>query len=133
MNKSQRLIELMMIVNKKQQFTARELAEESGVSVRTILRDLRQLEELGVPLYTEYGPRGGFRLLKEKLLPPLTFLEQEAFAIFFAVQLLQEYKTIPFGKDATRALSKFYQVLSPHTQKQIDAMKRCVRILGSSS
>ncbi|GAV10912.1 hypothetical protein PBN151_0839 [Paenibacillus sp. NAIST15-1] len=127
MNKSQRLIELMMIVNKKQQFTARELAEESGVSVRTILRDLRQLEELGVPLYTEYGPRGGFRLLKEKLLPPLTFLEQEAFAVFFAVQLLQEYKTIPFGKDATRALSKFYQVLSPHTQQQIDAMKLCVR------
>ncbi|WP_430109152.1 helix-turn-helix transcriptional regulator [Paenibacillus sp. B1-33] len=127
MNKSQRMIELMMLVNKKQQFTARELAEECGVSVRTILRDLRHLEELGVPLYTEYGRNGGFRLLKEKLLPPLSFLEEEAFAIFFAVQLLQEYKTIPFGKEAMQALSKFYQVLPAATQKQIDAMQRCVR------
>lgn len=127
MNKSQRMIELMMLVNKKQQFTARELAAECGVSVRTILRDLRHLEELGVPLYTEYGPNGGFRLLKEKLLPPLCFLEQEAFAIFFAVQLLQEYKTIPFGKEAMQALSKFYQVLPAATQQQIDIMKSCVR------
>ena len=123
MQKSKRLIELMMLINKKQHFTARELAEECGVSLRTIQRDLADLEELGVPLYTEFGPKGGYRLLKEKLLPPLTFTENEAIAMFFAYESLQNYTSVPFGKEATSALTKFYSVLPPNTKRKIDELK----------
>ena len=60
MSKTKRLIELMMTVNAKRKFTARELAEEFNVSYRTILRDLDELSELGVPLYSEVGADGGY-------------------------------------------------------------------------
>ncbi|EHQ61423.1 hypothetical protein PDENDC454_15242 [Paenibacillus dendritiformis C454] len=127
MQKAKRLIELMMLINKKQQFTARELAEACGVSLRTIQRDLRDLEELGVPLYAEFGPKGGYRLLKEKLLPPLTFTENEAVAMFFAYQSLHNYASIPFGEEAVSALSKFYNVLPPNAKRTIDRLKDCIQ------
>ena len=51
MSKSKRLIDLMMTVNRMRKFTVRELADQFGVSSRTILRDLQELSELGSPLF----------------------------------------------------------------------------------
>lgn len=71
MSKSKRLIELMMRVNERKKFTVQELADEFNVSYRTMLRDLQELCELGVPLYSEVGVHGGYHLLKEKEIPDL--------------------------------------------------------------
>lgn len=49
MAKSKRLIEMMMSINKKKSFNAKELANEFGVSTRTIVRDMQELSALGVP------------------------------------------------------------------------------------
>jgi predicted DNA-binding transcriptional regulator YafY len=48
----------MVRVQAKPRFTAAELAEEFGVSRRTILRDLQALSEMGVPLRSTSGPGG---------------------------------------------------------------------------
>lgn len=82
MSKSKRLLDLMMTVNRKRKFTVKELADEFNVSSRTILRDLQELGELGVPLYSEVGPHGGYQVLNERILPPIAFTEEEAVAIF---------------------------------------------------
>ncbi|WP_281887354.1 YafY family protein [Paenibacillus sp. YYML68] len=126
MSKSKRLMELMIVVNKKRRFTVRELAEEFGVSTRTIMRDLQVLDELGLPLYAEYGPNGGYRVLNERLLPPIMFSEQEAVAMFFAYQSLQHYGALPFNEESTSALNKFYYYLPDDTKQKIDQMRRRV-------
>jgi predicted transcriptional regulator YdeE/biotin operon repressor len=63
--KSKRLLELMKRVTQLQRFTVQELAEEFGVSYRTMWRYLQELSELGVPLYSEPGAAGGYRVLRE--------------------------------------------------------------------
>lgn len=126
MNKTQRLIQLMMAVNERMAFTTKELAQEFGVSERTMHRDLQELSELGMPLYTEFGPHGGYRLLKKRMLPPILFTEQEAVAMFFAFQSLQYYGALPFAAESTSALSKFYHYLPTDTKKRIDALKNRV-------
>lgn len=55
MQKSQRLIQLMMMINAKKSFTVKELADEFGLSVRTLSRDLDELSGLGVPIYSVQG------------------------------------------------------------------------------
>ncbi len=82
MSKAERLIEMMITINAKKDFTADELANEFSVSKRTILRDLQELEQAGFPLYSEVGAAGGYHILRERILPPIAFSESEAKAIF---------------------------------------------------
>ncbi|PAV28686.1 transcriptional regulator [Virgibacillus profundi] len=123
MSKAQRLIELMMTVNTKRKFTARELAEEFGVSYRTILRDLDELSAIGVPLYSEVGADGGYHVLKERMLPPVLLKESEAVALYFAFQSLQFFGSLPFETETGYVLKKFYLYLPQDTKARIDTMK----------
>jgi predicted DNA-binding transcriptional regulator YafY len=123
MSKSKRLMELMMTVNRKRKFKVQELAHEFGVSTRTILRDLQELSELGVPLYSEVGPHGGYQVLKERILPPIAFTEEEAVAIFFACHALRHYSFLPFKSESSSALGKFYYYMPGDVRDRIDQMK----------
>lgn len=126
MPKSKRLLELMLTVNRKRKFTVKELAQEFGVSTRTILRDLQELSELGVPLYSEVGPHGGYQVLKERILPPIAFTEEEAVAIFFAIHALRHYSSLPFSAEASSALKKFYQFMPQDVRDRIEQMRNRV-------
>lgn len=126
MSKSKRLMDLMMTVNRKRKFTVKELAREFGVSARTILRDLQELSELGVPLYSEVGPHGGYQVLKERILPPIAFTEEEAVAMFFAIHALRHYMYMPFETESSSALSKFYFYMPTDVRDRIDEMKNRV-------
>ncbi|CAM4215952.1 helix-turn-helix transcriptional regulator [Paenibacillus typhae] len=123
MSKSKRLLDLMMTVNRKRKFNVRELADEFGVSTRTILRDLQELGELGVPLYSEVGPHGGYQVLNERILPPIAFTEEEAVAIFFASHALRHYEYLPFKEASVTALRKFYHYMPGDVRDRIDEMK----------
>ncbi|WP_418302653.1 helix-turn-helix transcriptional regulator [Lysinibacillus fusiformis] len=124
MHKAQRLIQLMMKVNERKKFTIQEMAEECGVSRRTMIRDLMELSELGVPLYSEAGPNGGYRVLREKVLPPISFTEHEAIALFFACQSLHNYKALPFKNEVNTALDKFFYYLSSELKQKIESMQQ---------
>lgn len=128
MIKSQRLIQLMMAINAKKSFTVRELADEFGLSPRTITRDLQELSGVGFPIYAVQGRGGGYRLLQERMLPPIAFSESEAAAIFFACQSLQYFGSVPFDESATSAIRKFYHYLPADAKEQIDRLKDCVVI-----
>src|SRR5690606_5862475 len=93
------------------------------VSKRTILRDLQELSELGVPLYSEVGPHGGYQVVRERVLPPIAFTEEEAAAMFFAVHALRHYASLPFEAESASALRKFYQFMPQDVKERIDRMK----------
>ncbi|GAA4849675.1 YafY family protein [Paenibacillus vulneris] len=126
MGKSRRLIELMMAVNRKRKFTVKELAEEFGVSTRTMLRYLQELSGMGVPLYSQVGAGGGYQVLTERSLPPISITENEAFSLFFASHALRHFSSLPFEASAESALRKFYRHLSEDVKSQIDEMRHRV-------
>lgn len=61
--RAHRLISLLLLLQTRGHGTAAELADELGVSVRTVYRDLEALGGAGIPVTTERGPGGGCRLL----------------------------------------------------------------------
>ena len=124
MHKAQRLVQLIMLVNERRTFTVQELADECGVSRRTMIRDLAELSELGIPLYSEVGANGGYRVLREKVLPPISFTEHEAMALFFACQSLRNYKSLPFNNEVQGALRKFFHYLSSDLKRKIEHMQQ---------
>ncbi|VIB43726.1 DeoR family transcriptional regulator [Clostridioides difficile] len=124
MSRAERLIELMITINAKRSFTAGELAEEFSVSKRTILRDLQVLESVGFPLYSKVGAAGGYHVLKERILPPITFSESEVKSIFFAYQSLEYYNDLPFEQETISVLKKFLNCIPNDIQYNIENMRR---------
>ncbi|WP_170143715.1 helix-turn-helix transcriptional regulator [Paenibacillus flagellatus] len=122
MSKTKMLFDLILYVNARRQFTAQDVATEFQISLRTAHRYLSELGEMGVPLYTEPGRSGGYRVLNNRVLPPVLFDENEAFAIFFAFQSLKHYRSLPFDIDIESVSRKLYAGLPLDTRKRIDRL-----------
>lgn len=130
MSKAKRLNEMIMMVNRKRRFTVGELSQEFEVSKRTILRDLQELSEMGVPLYSEVGPHGGYQVLTERILPYIAFSEDEAISIFFAIHALRHYTSLPFDIEYESIKKKFYLNLSGDIRDRIDRIEDHVDFLS---
>jgi predicted DNA-binding transcriptional regulator YafY len=61
--RASRLVAILLLLQAKGQLTAAELSGELEVSVRSIQRDIEALSAAGVPVYSERGRAGGYRLV----------------------------------------------------------------------
>lgn len=109
-----RLTAILTQLQTKRLLTASELADKFSVSVRTIYRDIKALEQAGVPILTEEGK--GYSIMEHYRLPPVMFTESEANALITAEQLILKNKDASFIKEYTEAISKIKSVLR-HTVK----------------
>ncbi|WNC12112.1 YafY family protein [Brevibacillus brevis] len=122
MSKAKLLFDLILYVNTKRSFTAQEVAHEFGISVRTAHRYLADIGEMGVPIYTEPGRGGGYRVLNNRTLPPIMFDEEEAFAVFFAFQALNYYQSLPFDIHIGSVFAKLYASLPDDVKRKVDRL-----------
>lgn len=109
-----RLTAIITLLQSKQLVTAKEIADRHQVSIRTVYRDIRTLEESGIPLFTEEGK--GYSLVEGFRLPPILFTEEEANAILIAEQLIQRNKDLSLVNAYEAAVTKIKATLN-HTQK----------------
>ncbi|MFB9238574.1 helix-turn-helix transcriptional regulator [Plantactinospora siamensis] len=61
--RASRLLSALLLLSARGRLTARQLADELEVSVRTVYRDMAALHAAGIPLYGDAGPAGGYQLL----------------------------------------------------------------------
>ena len=87
-----RLLALLLLLQRRGKVTTRELAEELEVSSRTVLRDLNALSALGIPVVADRGKNGGWRLLDEYRKTLLTLTAEEIASLFlpFPESLLRD-------------------------------------------
>jgi predicted DNA-binding transcriptional regulator YafY len=118
-----RLITLIMLLQRQPNQKARDLAAELGISVRTLHRYFATLDEMGIPLYAERGPTGGFSLVRGYKLPPLVFTPEEAAAVSLGTGLVEALWGELYRAAARGALAKLENLL-PEDQRQEVAWAR---------
>ena len=122
-NVATRLFTLLMLLQRQPNQKAACLAAELGISVRSLHRYMGMLDEMGIPVYAERGPYGGFSLVRGYKMPPLVFTPEEAVAVYLGASLVGELWGRLYQEAAQAALAKLEQVL-PNDQRQEVAWAR---------
>ncbi len=115
-----RLTSILISLQSKKLFTAKTLAEKFNVTVRTIYRDIRSLEQAGVPVLTEEGK--GYTLMEGYKVPPVMFTESEANALITAEQLVIKNKDASFVREYTEAVTKIKAVLRSSVKDKVNLL-----------
>jgi predicted DNA-binding transcriptional regulator YafY len=109
---------------------ASELAEELGVSERTVHRYMGMLDELGIPIYSERGPYGGFSLVRGYKLPPLIFTPEEATALYLGAELVKDVWGASYFDAAVGATAKLDNVLPDALLEEVKQVQRGLLVTG---
>lgn len=115
-----RLTEIITQLQTKRLVTAPELAAKFSVSIRTIYRDIRALEQAGVPIYVEEGK--GYGLMDHYRIPPVMFTEQEANALITVEQLVLKNQDSSLVKDYSDAIDKIKSVLNQRAKDKANLL-----------
>lgn len=119
-----RLTAILTQLQSKRLTTAPYLANKFGVSVRTIYRDIRALEQAGIPIITEEGK--GYCLMDGYQLPPVSFTENEANALITAERLVQVNRDASFVQAYSDAIAKVKSVLKSTLKEKTDLLSERV-------
>ncbi|OON66462.1 helix-turn-helix transcriptional regulator [Hymenobacter sp. CRA2] len=128
MNRFDRITALLIQLQAKRVVKGSELAERFGVSLRTIYRDLRTLEEAGVPLCGEAG--FGYSLAEGYRLPPVMFTREEATALLTAEKLATQLTDAHTAQLSKAAMDKLRAVLRRPDRDYVEALSSRIRILS---
>ena len=107
------------------QLQAAELAGRFEVSARTIERDILALQEAGVPIWSQRGPRGGYALDPRRTLPPLNLTAEEAVALATA---LAASGPMPFADAIRSARMKLGAVMASSEATQAEQLAGRIRV-----
>ena len=116
MNRIDRLTAIILLLQGGRR-TAGEIARRFEVTKRTVFRDIQALCEMGVPVVTESGARGGYTLMPDYSLSPLQLTMREALLLRLALSSVSQLADTPFKQERESLLAKM-QVLIPARQQQ---------------
>ena len=121
-----RLTAILTQLQSRRLVTAAKLAEKFGVTARTIYRDIRALEEAGVPIFTEQGK--GYSLMEGYRIPPVMFTEDEANAIITAEFLIHASKDESLIRKFTSAVQKLKAIIPDDLKNRVEILEEKIGI-----
>lgn len=132
MSRAERLLELMQVLRQhRQPVSGRALAEELGISLRTLYRDIASLQAQGARIEGEAGI--GYVLRPGFTLPPLMFTEEEIEALVLGSRWVGERADARLGDAARSALAKIHGVLPPEARHLAESSALLVGPGGSAT
>lgn len=122
-----RLVALLTLLQTKRVLTATELAQRFSVSTRTIYRDIRTLENAGIPVVTREGK--GFGMLDGYRLPPVMFTREEAIALLTAEKLAAQLTDATTAQLSGAAMNKLRAAMRHSDRDHLETIAPHILVL----
>lgn len=121
-SRSGRLLSILLLLQSRRTATARELATQLGVSMRTIYRDVDVLSEIGIPVYAHTGRAGGYRLVDGYRTTLTGLTAQESLALFL-IGMPAPAASLGLTEQARAAEAKVLAALGPGPREQANRLR----------
>ncbi|SIQ23122.1 helix-turn-helix transcriptional regulator [Marinobacterium stanieri] len=119
MSRTERLLDILQILRRhRRPVRGAVLAEETGISLRTLYRDIATLQSMGAEIDGEPGL--GYVLKPGFLLPPLMFSPEEIEALALGLKWAGTRTDGPLGQAARDAMAKLGAVLPDELRRRFD-------------
>lgn len=128
MNRFDRITSILIQLQSKKVVTAQEIADRFEISLRTVYRDIRSLEEAGIPLIGEVGK--GYSLVDGYKLPPVMFTREEALAFVTSSALIQKINDDKLRQNFDSALFKIKSVLKGPEKDLVEYLEKNVQLVS---
>jgi predicted DNA-binding transcriptional regulator YafY len=131
MSRINRLSAILIQLQSKRIVKAQEIAERFEISLRTVYRDVRSLEQAGVPVVGEAGV--GYWLMDGYRLPPVMFTKEEATAFLMAEKLITKLTDNTTDQHFKSAMYKVKAVLKTTEKDFLEDIEKRIEIIGHPS
>ena len=129
MNRIDRLHAILTHLQSKKKVRAQEVADRFNISLRTVYRDVKALEESGVPVIGEAG--SGYSVMEGYRLPPVMFTQEEASALLMGAKLAEQLTDASVKKYFEAALYKIKAILRTTDKEYVDQLTGHIEVLQS--
>lgn len=126
MNRFDRITAILIQLQSKKIVKAQDLADRFDISLRTVYRDIRSLEEAGVPLYGEAGI--GYSLVDGYRLPPVMFTREEALTFVTAEKFMEQFTDASTRSSYQSAMYKMKAVLRSDEKDLVENIEDSILI-----
>jgi predicted DNA-binding transcriptional regulator YafY len=127
MNRTDRLLAIILELQRHRWRRARDLAATFETSNRTIYRDIQALGEAGVPIVAL--PGRGYALMEGYFLPPLSFSIDEATMLLLGSDFMAQNFDAQYRAAAQLASRKIEDVLPEKLRKEVHALRERIRFI----
>lgn len=129
MNRTDRLLAIVLELQSRGKRRAEDLAAAFEVSKRTIYRDVHALCEAGVPVVSE--PGSGYWLVDGYFLPPLRFTREEAMLLLLGSAVMEQSFDAEYQAAARNAGRKISAVLPDDLRSQVESLQERIQFFPS--
>jgi predicted DNA-binding transcriptional regulator YafY len=131
MNKTDRLLAIVLELQRKGVVRAEDLAARFETSVRTIYRDMQALSEANVPIVGEPGV--GYSLMEGYFLPPVSFTVEEAVTLLMGAHFVEQKFDPRYQERARSSRGKIEAVLPEQIRTEAANILATMRLLAFDS
>lgn len=130
MNKTDRLLAIILEMQARGQVRAEDLARSFEVNKRTIYRDVQALSEMGVPVVAVPGQ--GYSLMEGYFLPPLRFTTDEATMLSLGSEFVAQHFDAQYRAAALSATRKLEAVLPEALRTQVRYLQDNIKFVSQN-
>ncbi|MEI2394208.1 MULTISPECIES: helix-turn-helix transcriptional regulator [Paenibacillus] len=131
MKKVERVNVIMRYINNRAHFTITEIMQEFNISRSTAIRDIREIEALGMPLVAEVGRDGGYSVMRNSVLPVVRFTDNELKALFIAFMATRNGQ-LPYLKSRQSLTEKLLGLVSENQQEDLFLLNQILLFEGTN-